>query len=796
MTAAELYAAGYTDLVSVIPPDGRMSPSSRIRPEARGKSPGKKYISGLWGGYNWLQPPTGPDVERMDRDGANIGLQAAKFPAVDIDIRDEALADVVDRAFQACGFGPQQPMRVGSWPKRLYPFRLVGEEFSRMQLFIYPGDDERHLVEILGAGQQYLVAGVHPGTKKPYEWRVPLPDSASDLPPLNMAQAQKVIDAIAAALIGLDQGITLERSGSGSIRERRKIDQDGLKATDMNVLELAIRSTPNTNELFPSREDYIRYGYAIRGASQEDPARGLAAYIEWAARWEGNGRGQNSPESVAADWDRMHGPYELGADYVFDVARQHGFDMAQYEFPDLPAAPTRLESPEEVRSEAVHSDLWLADRFVGQYAGGIRFVPAWGKWLAWDGTLWRDDISRAVPGYIARVCATEANTVLAQIAVRDASAAERKAAQASAKALSSVRAVDAIERLARNDRRIISHPDDWDIHKDLLATPAGVIDLRDGTSRDADAGLFMARGTTVVPKPGKAARWYKFLQDATGGDAEMASYLQRMAGYCLTGQTKEHALFFIWGEGGRGKGTFVGALAAAFGPLLVRNASMTTFTSSKFDRHPTELAALNGARMVVAQETQEGRSWDEQRVKSLTGGDAVTARFLYQNEFTYTPDFKLVFTGNNRPHIENADEAMRRRIHLIPFDHLPPSKNLDLKDQLIRAELPAILQWAIDGAVEWYRVGLRPPERVLAATQEYFEDEDPMSRWLEDCCQQTGSASSAELYTSWVDWTDKNSENCGVRNKFGTRLRARGFRGLKQTRGVRMYQGISLKEAA
>ena len=162
---------------------------------------------------------------------------------------------------------------------------------------------------------------------------------------------------------------------------------------------------------------------------------------------------------------------------------------------------------------------------------------------------------------------------------------------------------------------------------------------------------------------------------------------------------------------------------------------MDTFTESHTDRHPTELAMLRGARIVAAQETEEGRRWAESRIKALTGGDPITARFMRQDFFTYTPQFKLLIAGNHKPGLRNIDEAIRRRFHLLPFTvRIPPEeRDPNLFDKL-KEEWPAILGWALQGCLEWQAEGLNPPAAVIEATAEYFDDEDSFGRWLGECC--------------------------------------------------------------
>jgi len=267
----------------------------------------------------------------------------------------------------------------------------------------------------------------------------------------------------------------------------------------------------------------------------------------------------------------------------------------------------------------------------------------------------------------------------------------------------------------------------------LLNTPDGPVGLQDGLGRDPDPFLYLSKSTLVAPR-GKAPRWQKFLEEITDGDIDYQPFLQRMIGYCASGSTHEHVLFFLYGSGANGKGIFLNTIAAIMGDYA-KTAPMDTFTNSSNDRHPTDMAMLQGARMVFAQETESGRAWAESRVKSLTGSDPVTARFMRQDFFTYTPKFKLLISGNHLPKLKNVDEAMRRRLHLLPFTQVFKGKDRDphLAEKL-KTEYAGILQWIVNGAVAYQRDGLSPPLVVREASDAYFESEDLFKRWLNECC--------------------------------------------------------------
>lgn len=421
----------------------------------------------------------------------------------------------------------------------------------------------------------------------------------------------------------------------------------------------------------------------------------------------------------------------------------------------------------------------LALEFAEVHASDLRYVAAWGTWLEWDGARWkRDETLRAID-LVRHICRR---------------ACENCGDEKISRTIARARTVAAVERLARADRRLAAAVEQWDADPWLLNTPAGTIDLRTGRLRPASHADYCTKITAVAPS-GDCPRWLEALERITGGDAELARYLQRVAGYALTGSTKEHALFFGYGTGANGKSVFINTLADVMGDYAATSA-METFVVSHNDRHPTEIAGLRGARLVTAQETEEGRRWAESRIKSLTGGDKIAARLMRQDFFAFTPRFKLFIVGNHKPGLRGIDEAMRRRMHLIPFGITIPEgeRDKDLAAKL-RFEGGGILRWAIEGCDAWHREGLLPPQAVRAATDAYFAEEDYLGQWLQDCCATSANAFAmvADLFASLRAWAADRGEGVGSVKQFSQMMVARGFSPRRTSRGAG-FRGISIRD--
>jgi putative DNA primase/helicase len=317
-------------------------------------------------------------------------------------------------------------------------------------------------------------------------------------------------------------------------------------------------------------------------------------------------------------------------------------------------------------------------------------------------------------------------------------------------------------------------------------------DLKTGASRESRRADYCTKAAAVSPG-GDCPRWLQFLAEITNGDADLQAYLRRVAGYCMTGLTTEHVMFFCYGTGANGKSVFINTLAGIWGDYAVV-APMETFVVSRSEHHPTELAMLRGARLVVAHETEGGRRWAESKIKALTGGDKISARFMRQDFFEFTPQFKLMISGNHKPGLRGVDEAIRRRLHLIPFDvTIPPEKRDPKLFEKLRKEWGGILQWAVDGCLEWQRMGLSPPRAVIDATDAYLASEDAIANWLDERCEQdaTFSMTRTRLFSDWKEWAEGRGEHAGAAKEFFAALEGRGFQQSKE-HGNRKFRGLHL----
>jgi putative DNA primase/helicase len=429
----------------------------------------------------------------------------------------------------------------------------------------------------------------------------------------------------------------------------------------------------------------------------------------------------------------------------------------------------RQMRPDDDAIAPAFTDEALALTFSERHCDDLRYVAAWARWYEWTGAVWKPDDTLRTFNRARAIC-------------REAS--QECNDENTAASVASGSTIAAVERLARYDRRHAATVEQWDSDPWLLNTPGGVVDLRTGKMRHHRADDHMTKITAIAPG-GDCPQWLAFLKTITNGDEERQSFLQRVAGYCLTGSTREHALFFGYGTGGNGKGVFLNTLTGLMADYATIS-GMETFTASATDRHPTDLAMLRGARLVTAQETEQDRKWAESKIKAMTGGDPITARFMRQDFFTYIPNFKLFIAGNHKPGLRSVDEAIRRRLNLFPFDVKIPADQRDPElPEKLKAEWPGILKWMIEGCLEWQRDGLKQPLAVTSATDEYFESEDAFGLWFKECCVDVASAitSSATLFKSWSTWAGEAGEHVGSQKRFSQILIARGYAPTRIDRG-------------
>ncbi|WP_209833106.1 phage/plasmid primase, P4 family [Ruegeria sp. HKCCE3926] len=412
---------------------------------------------------------------------------------------------------------------------------------------------------------------------------------------------------------------------------------------------------------------------------------------------------------------------------------------AAIRFEELQVQPIPPLSDGQV-PDLAHDTMALELGMIG-WDRAARYWPERERFLFWNGSHWAEDDKLASFTYVRAFLRLKARQIqewaagVAQ-AETDTKKAEKtlKWAAQAAKELTNKATVSSVREMMKSNPDKVVLSDDLDRDPWLLGTPTGTINLRTGEHRVSDPKDLITRCVTVSPAaPGSLAPvWNQFLRVVLNGDDELIAFIQRLFGYALTGLVSEHKFAFLYGTGRNGKGTFLNTVMDILGPYA-RKAPSSVFLESKVAEHSTNLAGLVGKRFVFGSEIPRGAFWNEVQLKDATGGDTLTARFMRGDFFDFMPQFLLAIAGNNKPALRGVDPAIRDRILMIPFTiYITPDKRDPGLPDKLRQEGPAILRWLIDGCLAWQRDGLKPPEAVTAAVDDYMADEDVLGTFIRE----------------------------------------------------------------
>lgn len=438
-----------------------------------------------------------------------------------------------------------------------------------------------------------------------------------------------------------------------------------------------------------------------------------------------------------------------------------------------------------------YTDLGNAERFALEHAHRLRYVAERRRWISWDGTRWRPDIT----GEADRAAKDTARRLLSESATIEGDNERKQAAQWAAGSQSEPR-VRAMLALARTEPEIVVSERDLDAHPFLLSCGNGTIDLRTGQLRVSNPADLLTRGTAVDYNANASCpRWERFLHEIFAGDIELDAFMSRFIGYALTGDTREHLLVIAHGAGCNGKSVLLETLKLVLGDLAA-TAAFDTFTRARGDRGPrNDLARLRGARLVTASESGDGKRLDEATVKEITGGDTISARFLFAEHFEFRPEFKLLLVSNHRPRVDGGDDAIWRRLRLIPFEQSFEGREDRTLPGKLAEELPGILAWAVRGCLDWQQHGLGQAAAVTRATREYRGDEDTLGAFLVDCCRGEGETTATDLRAAYEGWCLEVDEKPLTSRVLGRQLGRRGITARRGAKGARIYSPISLGAA-
>lgn len=442
----------------------------------------------------------------------------------------------------------------------------------------------------------------------------------------------------------------------------------------------------------------------------------------------------------------------------------------------------RGDAPPEIASQLASGGKLSEDSaavlFACAQAGELCYEAEHGRWYIWRGTHWHHDDS----GEVVERARAQLRMLLPRSDLR----------------VHAAKMARNVTWFAQSDARL--RPlGPFDHEPWLLGTPAGAVDLRDGTLRPARPDDMISHVTGYAPNFDAACpRWLAFLDTCTQHDSALVTFLQKMCGYALTGCTDHEFVFVLYGPGANGKTRFLTVLREILGDYFIA-LPPETFLQSQHEQHPTGLARLQGARLAAVSELPANRSWNSQRVKDIASGEITAARFMRQDFFEFKPVAKLLFVGNHRPRLQQVDEAERRRFRLIPFTHhlAEDERDPDLADKL-RPEYPAILAWMIEGAITVHAGGFGPmPLAVVNACSEYFDESDTLAAWIDerlvfDRALSTPASALHDDYQRWFEAGGYDGRPMGATELKQRLIYDYGARH-ERTKHGRLYRGLGLR---
>ena len=434
-----------------------------------------------------------------------------------------------------------------------------------------------------------------------------------------------------------------------------------------------------------------------------------------------------------------------------------------------------------------NTDVGNSSRLVAHHGADLRFCYPWSSWLVWDGRRWAVDNS----GELHR----RAKRTVKEIYREAANAPDdetRKALAKHAVRSEAENRIQAMISLAKSEVPIM--PGELDRDPWLLNVSNGTVDLRTGKLLEHSREDLITKLAPVEYGPEARAPTWAAVLERTIPSGEVREFFKKLCGRAFSGDVSEHVLPVLFGTGANGKSTILNALLEAAGDYGMQ--ATPDLLIAKRDSHPTEVADLFGRRLVASIEVEDGRRLAESLVKTLTGGDKVRARRMRQDFWEFDPTHKVFMAVNHKPQVKGNDNAIWRRIRLLPFEQTIPPEEQDKKlPEKLRGELPGILAWAVEGCLEWRHEGLKAPDEVRKATGAYRSEMDVIGSFLKDCCEEgyDQNVAAKDVYTRYKTWCEENGEAPEKQRTFGSKLSERGYKRYRGgTSGGHRWKGLTL----
>lgn len=419
------------------------------------------------------------------------------------------------------------------------------------------------------------------------------------------------------------------------------------------------------------------------------------------------------------------------------------------------------------------TDVGNAERFVSMFKDEVKYCAVYKKWFVWNGKYWEQDDGTIIEYAIQciRSICSDADML--------PDGDQRKALLQHAMRSENGNRIKALISLASGKKEVAITPDNWDANPWLINCQNGTINLKTGKLQPFKKDDYITRiCSTTYDDAVQTPMWDSLLETITKGDADTIRYMQKALGYALTGDISEQAMFILYGTGSNGKSTFLNVFAAVMN-TYAQSTSSETFMQKKNENVNNDIARLKGARFVTAIEMEENKRLAEALIKSMTGGDKLVTRFLYGEFFEYIPQFKVFLATNHKPVIRDTTNSIWRRIKMMPFTNTFTEANRDKRfaEKIMAKEMPGILAWAVKGCLLWQEEGIKEPESVRRATEEYRTEMDSFSTFFEECCEEKEGCrvSNKLLRAAYDEWCKDNGEYAMSQRPFSQKLIEKGY---------------------
>jgi P4 family phage/plasmid primase-like protien len=563
----------------------------------------------------------------------------------------------------------------------------------------------------------------------------------------------------------------------------------------------------------PCGVDFLIRGYSLIPPSpgyREDPGFPIESSVELPqkvvelamgkrGRSKGNGNGKihagkrnATLTSIAGVWRREGMEY----DEILERLLQKNRDrcdppLDEREVEQIARSISRYEPAESIEAVQNLTDLGNAKRFEAMHGGNVLYSAERGKWIFWNQRFWEWDITGAVldlaqktiRGIYTEASKAEDKTTRSELAAHAAKSESRGK-------------IDAMLALAERLPAIRTTLERFDRHPFLFNCANGTLELKAGELRSFRREDYLTKiSPTVFDPDATCPRFLNFLDTVTMGKKDLAQYLQRFAGYSLTGSIQEQCLLMLLGIGGNGKTTFIETLIGSVGPDYAKQVKTEIFFESKSETRDYHIADLAGARLVAACEGGKRRTLAAAFVKQATGGEQLVGRRPYEMPFSFWPQFKLWFSTNHQPRVDDTSEGMWRRLHPVPFKAVfDERRRIKGYEQILLQEAPGIFRWLLEGCLKWQQKGLLPSEDVRAKAKEYREQEDVVGNFILEKCDKGPDkwVAAGALYEAYTDWCEENGERPENTTTFGRTLSEMGFYP-DRINDLRVRKGLCLK---